>query len=205
MTHLQTSRVDQFPGSLAAPAETPFDQLLQEVLDVAYRAAYALSRESADAEDLVQEAALPACRYRTSFEPGTNFRAWFLRILTNVFHSRCRKASVRRESVSLDEAAEPHVLALAWSQATVGDEDPAQSTLDRLDAEQIRGAIAALPVEFRVVTTMYLVEAMDYKDIATAAGIPIGTVRSRLHRGRRLLKESLRVMAADHGLLPAEA
>lgn len=177
-----------------------FDALLASVLDVAYRTAYHLARNSADAEDLVQEAALLACRHKATFQTGTNFKAWFLRILTNVFYSRCRKASVTKECVSLDDAPEPRLSTMLGNEMMAASTDPAQSFTDRLDAEMISRAIAALPIEYRVVTTMYLVDDMAYQDIAETLKIPVGTVRSRLHRGRRLLQRDLLELANERGL-----
>ncbi len=178
-----------------APTLAEFEAQLESVLDVAYRTAYHLTRNQADAEDVVQEAALNACRHRQGFERGTNFKAWFLRIVTNVFYSRCRLASTARESVSLDAAEEPR----RFTRTIVGGADPAESFLDRLDAELVSRAIADLPLEYRVVTTLYLVDDMAYQDIAGLLEIPVGTVRSRLHRGRRQLQHALWAMAAERG------
>ena len=178
-----------------------FEALLQSVLDVAYRAAYHLSRNSADAEDLVQEAALLACRHRETFHSGTNFKAWFLRILTNAFYSKCRKHSGTRAMLPLDEANESRLYVLAEAAHPSQGLDPARAFTDRLDAEAISAALEALPMEYRVVTTMYLVDDMAYQDIAAALDIPVGTVRSRLHRGRRLLQHALWEEAADRGLV----
>ena len=188
--------------SPASPVDTgKFDTLLQSVLDVAYRAAYHLARNSADAEDLVQEAALLACRNREKFQDGTNFKAWFLRILTNAFYSKCRKHSGSRAMLSLDEASEPRLYDLARASTADQGLDPSRAFLDRLDSEAISAALAALPMEYRVVTTMYLVDDMAYQDIAITLDVPVGTVRSRLHRGRKLLQQALWEEASDRGLV----
>ncbi len=178
-----------------------FEVLLQSVLDVAYRAAYHLTRNPADAEDVVQEAALNACRHRQSFQTGTNFKAWFLRIVTNAFYSRCRRASMIHESVSLDDDAEPRPAMTAMTVDLSPEANPAEMLVDRLEMEEISRAIGALPLEFRVVTAMYLVDDMAYQEIAAVLDIPVGTVRSRLHRGRRLLQQALWQIAEDRGLL----
>lgn len=183
-----------------APTLAEFESLLTSVLDVAYRTAYHLTRNQADAEDVVQEAALSACRHRQSFQSGTNFRAWFLRIVTNAFYSRCRKASVVRETVSLDDTDEAPRLSLALAGDRSAGADPAESFLDRLDMDQISRALGELPLEYRVVTTLYLVDDMAYQEIAGLLDIPVGTVRSRLHRGRRQLQHALWGMAADRGV-----
>jgi RNA polymerase sigma-70 factor, ECF subfamily len=202
MTATPSLMTTQEAHGQASPVSTgEFEALLQSVLDVAYRTAYHLSRDSADAEDLVQEAALLACRHRETFQSGTNFKAWFLRIVTNAFYSKCRKTSGSRTMLSLDEANEPRLQALAESASTSQGLDPARAFTDRLDAEAISAALAALPMEYRVVTTMYLVDDMAYHDIAIALDVPVGTVRSRLHRGRKLLQRALWEEASDRGLL----
>ncbi|MEO8138358.1 MAG: sigma-70 family RNA polymerase sigma factor [Gemmatimonadota bacterium] len=179
-----------------------FETQLESVLDVAYRTAYHLTRNSADAEDVVQEAALNACRHRASFQAGTNFKAWFLRIVTNAFYSRCRKASSVRESISLDDTTEPRAVAMAALADLSPGADPSVAFMDRLDMDAISGAIAELPLEFRVVTALYLVDDMAYQEIARVLEIPVGTVRSRLHRGRRLLQQRLWQIAVERGLIP---
>jgi RNA polymerase sigma-70 factor, ECF subfamily len=186
-------------GSACPPDD--FEALLESVLDVAYRTAYHLARNTADAEDLVQEAALLACRHRTGFQAGTNFKAWFLRILTNAFYSRCRKSGGARRTVSLDEATEAQLYTLAGAGDMGQGLDPAKAFTDRLDAEAIRAAIETLGPEYRVVTAMYLVDDLSYQEIASILDIPVGTVRSRLHRGRRLLQSALWEIAADRGLV----
>ncbi len=178
-----------------------FEPLLHSVLDVAYRTAYHLASNSADAEDVVQEAALNACRHRGSFQRGSNFKAWFLRIVANVFYSRCRKASVVHESVSLDEAMTPRGASLAAITPVAPGANPAEALLARLDLESINRAIAELPTEYRAVTALYLVDDLAYQDIAAVLEIPVGTVRSRLHRGRRLLQRELWQLAADRGMV----
>jgi len=194
-----TQQEEQAPASSIGNAE--FEALLRAVLDVAYRAAFHLSRDAADAEDLVQEAALLACRHRQTFQSGTNFKAWFLRIVTNVFYSKCRRNSGGRAMLSLDEATEPRLYSLAQGSNAGQGLDPSRAFIDRLDGEAISAALAALPMEYRVVTTMYLVDDMAYQDIAMSLGVPVGTVRSRLHRGRKLLQQALWEEATDRGLI----
>ena len=205
MTAVPSLKTTQEAHSQASPVESgEFEALLLSVLDVAYRAAYHLARNSSDAEDLVQEAALLACRHRETFQAGSNFKAWFLRILTNAFYSKCRKTSGRRAMLPLDEATEPRLYDLAQASSSSQGLDPSRAILDGLDAEAISAALAALPMEYRVVTTMYLVDDMRYQDIAITIGVPVGTVRSRLHRGRRLLQQALWEEASDRGLVVRE-
>lgn len=198
MTVPRTLESGGAPMSIATPFPVgEFEALLESMLNVAYRTAYHFTRNRADAEDLVQDAALLAWRYRASFQRGTNFRAWFLRILTNAFYSRVRKQSVARDTVSLDEESSPRLYALAQASGLATDPDPAQTFTDRLDAEIVSQALNDLPLEFRLVTTMYLVEDLPYQEIASVLDIPVGTVRSRLHRGRALLKRALWRAAED--------
>ena len=180
------------------------ETLLIPVLDAAYATALRLTRNAADAEDLVQEAAFLATRGFSQFEGGTNFRAWFLRILTNAFLSGYRKRKREGERVELTDAPE---LYLYEQTAEAGLHsrfpDPGERLLDRLDAEAVARAIDALPEEYRVTAALYFTQDLSYQEIADMTGVPVGTVRSRLHRGRRLLQQSLWAVAKDRGIIAA--
>jgi len=179
-----------------------FEALLEPVLPVAYGVAARLARNSSDAEDIVQEAALLAYRAFHTFEIGTNFKAWYMRILTNCFYARYRKAKRAPEIVDLEDAQALHML---WNSATTGlagqVEDPAGAVIERLDSEQVAAAIAALPEEYRVVCALYFVDDLPYQEIADICSVPLGTVRSRLHRGRRMLQKALWHVAESHGIV----
>lgn len=190
------------PGSETARTAATFESLLRPVLPVAYGVALRMARNSSDAEDLVQEAALLAFRAFHSFELGTNFKAWYMRILTNCFFAKYRKAKRAPELVDIDDAPPLHMLmqsAAAGVHAHTG--DPAGALLERLDAEQVSAAIAALPDEYRVVCALYFVDDLAYQEIADIVGVPLGTVRSRLHRGRRMLQKALWHLAQSHGIV----
>ena len=185
-------------------ASADFQALLMPLLDAAYRTAYRLSGNAGDAEDLVQDASLLAWRGFGSFEAGTNFRAWFFRILTNAFYSRYRKTRREGRAVELEEVPELYL----WRQSSVAGlsdvlQDPAAALLARLDAEEVNAAIAALPEEYRVVAALYFMDDLPYQEIAEMLGIPIGTVRSRLHRARRQLQRALWKTAVERGLVSA--
>jgi RNA polymerase sigma-70 factor (ECF subfamily) len=183
-------------------ASADFQALLMPQLDAAYRTAYRLSGNPLDAEDLVQEASLLAWRGFGSFEAGTNFRAWFFRILTNAFYSRYRKARREGQPVELEEVPELYL----WRQSSAAGlndvlQDPAAALLARLDAEEVNAAIAALPEEYRMVAALYFMDDLPYQEIADMLGVPIGTVRSRLHRARRLLQRALWETAVERGVV----
>ncbi len=181
-----------------------FEALLQPVLRVAYGVALRLARNSSDAEDLVQEAALLAFRAFASFELGTNFKAWYMRILTNCYFAKYRRVKRGPEFVDLDDTP---ALYLMFQTAGAGlhtrGADPAGALLERMDSEQVAEAIAALPDEYRVVCALYFVDDLPYQDIAEIVGVPLGTVRSRLHRGRRMLQKALWHVAESHGIVTA--
>jgi RNA polymerase sigma-70 factor (ECF subfamily) len=180
-----------------------FERLLQPVLEPAYRAAYHLARNAADAEDIVQEASLLAWRNFESFEQGTNFRAWFQRIVMNVFLTRCRAERRRGVSVSLggdDDMGDRTVADVRWA---ADGPDAAEAILGGMEVEAVQAALASLPVEYRTVAVLYFVDDLSYEQIAETVGCPVGTVRSRLHRGRRLLWKRLAATARDRGISTA--
>jgi len=192
------------PGSAAADK---FTSLLESVLEPAYRTAYHLTRNEADAEELVQEAALLAYKGFDRFELGTNFKGWFMTILRNRFISGYRKKQREVPTVDLEDAPDLYMYnkSLESGLATQTSE-PAKYVIERLDAEQVGDALAELPMEFREAATLYFTQDMSYQEIADVLGVPVGTVRSRLHRGRKLLQKKLWSLAEDYGLVPeAEA
>ncbi len=184
----------------------PFAEELESVVPAAFGYALRLTRNRADAEDLVQEAALHACRGRDGFEPGTNFKAWFFRILTTTFWGRHRRDRRRPSTVDFDDAP---VLQLYARSAEYGlpmaGENPAADLIDRLGTERVAAALGALPEEFQVVCSLYFMEDFAYHEIADVLGVPVGTVRSRLHRGRKMLQKSLWLVAIDAGIVSDES
>ena len=178
-----------------------FEQLLTPVLPAAYRAACHFTGHSADAEDAVQQAALLAWRGFAGFEQGTNFRAWFLRIVTNVCRSEYRRRCRAPSGLSLDDPDHGEELLSAEVTGERSTPTPDVDFLDAIDAAEIQAALAALPEEYRAVATLYFVDDLAYQEIAEIMGCPIGTVRSRLHRGRQLLKVELMALARERGIL----
>ena len=184
-------------------AAADFKSLLEPVLEPAYRTAYHLTRNEADAEELVQEAALLAFKGFGRFKPGTNFKAWFFTILRNRFISTYRKKQREIKTVELEDAPELYMYTKSMeSGLSAQTSEPAKYVIEQLDAEQVATALSELPMEFREAATLYFTQDMSYHDIAEVLGVPVGTVRSRLHRGRKLLQKKLWHLAEDYGLVP---
>jgi len=161
-----------------------------------------LTHDPRDAEDLVQETYLRAYRFFDSYEPGTQIKAWLFRILRNTFINRYRAAKARPEEVDFDkiEAAYDHVVEGAFLHDGRVSSPEAIVMSGVLDAE-VEQALAELPEEYRAVVVMALMEDMTYKEIAAALSIPLGTVMSRLHRGRRMLQAALLEFARRKGIV----
>ena len=191
-----------------------FATLLEPALGRAYGVALHLTRNAADAEDLVQEAALLAWRGIGTFQADTNFRAWFIRIVTNTFLSGRRKRRPEQDAVSLDDDPPNAYLqrrahgpgaAGGGPVAGLAGADLVRAVVGKLEIAQVSAAIAELPEEFRTAASLYFLDDFSYQQIADTLGIPVGTVRSRLHRGRALLQRKLWRIAEDHGLVKAGA
>jgi RNA polymerase sigma-70 factor (ECF subfamily) len=160
------------------PPEDRFRELILPHLDSAFNLACWLTRNRGDAQDVVQEAAMRAFKYFPGFR-GLDGRVWLLRIVRNTFYSWCRDRGAAPESVVDEEVHSPE------------DESP-ELLLMRQDCDRlVHQALAALPLEFREVVALRELEELSYKEIAAIVGIPIGTVMSRLGRGRKLLAKSL--------------
>lgn len=169
-----------------------FSALLEPVLAKSYAMAYHLSGNKEDAEDLVQEAALLAFRGFNTFQAGTNFKAWFFRILVNCAHSQYRKRQ-REPIVTALEDTEDLYLFTHTADAGLhrNSVNPAELVISRMSVEHIKHAIESLPFDYRTVCALYFLDEISYQEIADIIDCPVGTVRSRLHRGRKLLQKSL--------------
>jgi RNA polymerase sigma-70 factor (ECF subfamily) len=184
-----------------SPAQT-LDELLPPVLERAYGYALSLAGNAADAEDLLQEAALAACRGFGTFRPGSRFKPWFFAILTNCHYARHRRSRREGEQVDLEDVPDLYLFERTQEHGLHHRvADPATLLLGRLDREQVDAALRALPEEFRLVATLYFMDDLTYADIAEVVGVPVGTVRSRLHRGRRLLQRRLWDVAIESGIV----
>jgi RNA polymerase sigma-70 factor, ECF subfamily len=170
-----------------------FEEEALALADQVYRVARGLSRSKEEAEDLMQEAYARAFRSWRSYTPGTNLRAWLLRILTNLNIDRGRRAQRTPDQQPLEES--DYFLYNQLEAASGGTEE--QRVLDRLSQDNVAEALAALPHDFRDVVVLVDIGDFTYADAAQILDIPIGTVMSRLHRGRRILKKELADLAVD--------
>lgn len=162
-----------------------------------------LTRDPVEAEDLVQDTFVKAMRARHQFEAGTNMRAWLLRILTNTFINRFRRGGLER---SVLEGPDADPLADGWVGTSTMEalRDPESQALRPMLEGEIRRSLDELPEEFRLAVVLADVEELSYKEIADIMNCPIGTVMSRLHRGRRMLKSRLYEHARALGIIGPE-
>ncbi len=183
----------------ASEAEA-FESLALSFMDQLYAAALRMTRNPADAEDLVQETYAKAFAGRDKFTTGTNLKAWLYRIQTNAFINTYRKKQ-REPQRSDAESVEDWQIARAASHTSTGLVSAEQAALDAIGDMDIREALAELPDDFRLAVYLSDVEGFAYKEIAEIMDTPVGTVMSRLHRGRKMLRELLAEYAAERGIV----
>jgi RNA polymerase sigma-70 factor (ECF subfamily) len=195
------------PGE-GTPEHLPTDPALFEAemaphLDALYRNALRLTGNANDAEDLVQDTYLRAFRFFHQYQPGTNAKAWLFRIMNTVFLNDYRKKARQGETYSYDGLEDFYLYNRLNESALSGEQtfntsNPEDVVLEHLDIEAIQKAIEQLPEEFRETVALATMEGLAYQEISDILGIPIGTVRSRLSRGRKLLQRMLwRVLSGE--------
>ena len=193
--------MSQEPARETGPIEEfDFEAAVAEHVNALYRGALRMTRNREEAEDLVQETFLRAHRFRHQFQPGTNFKAWLFKIQTNLFRSRYRKQWNAPQS--LDDTEEFYLYQHLGPDQPES-EDPADRVLDRIGVEEVRKAIEDLPPAYRAAVLLTDVEGFSYKETAEILSVPIGTVMSRLHRGRQRLQKELYDYARESGVLAA--
>ena len=183
--------------------QSEFEALALEHMDALYGAALRLTRSPKDAEDLVQDTYLKAFRFFESFEKGTNIKAWLFKIQTNTFINRYRRKVKEREVA--ETPAEDVVLDRFVSAEQVRAlQDPEGDFFGRLLSDEVVEALEQVPVDFRMVVILADIQGFSYKEIAEIVGCPVGTVMSRLFRGRRILQKHLYEYAVREGILHPE-
>lgn len=177
-----------------------FEAAAMPFVDALYNTAYRMTRNSEDAEDLVQETYLKAYKYYDKFEEGTNFKAWLFKIMKNTFINNYRKKQQKppqSDFADIEESFESQ-LDQDWGRRT---KDPEEELLENVLDEDLQRAMDELPPDYRMVVLLADLESFSYKEIADILDVPVGTVMSRLYRGRRLLEEAMLSYAREHGYL----
>jgi RNA polymerase sigma-70 factor (ECF subfamily) len=190
----------RYGGRVADQAQ--FAEQALEYMPALYSAALRMTRNAADAEDLVQETYLRAYRGFGSFTEGTNLRAWLYRILTNTYINSYRARQRRPDERQLDDVEDLYLYrrlgAVEEAMAARSAED---ELMDLFTDDQVKAALDSLPEQFRLAVYLADVEGFSYKEIADILDVPIGTVMSRLHRGRKAMQKELYRYATEHGLV----
>lgn len=184
---------------MAGQDHKEFEQLTMPHADALLRTAVRMTRNPADAEDLVQETYLKAYRFFDRFERGTNIRAWLFKIMTNLFINSYRDRAKRPEETSFDEMEDFSLYSKMAAGTQKDGTNPEKELFDKLYGDEVQKALDRLPEEFKMVVLLNFVEGFSYQEIAEILGIELGTVKSRLHRGRKLLQKALWEFAKKSG------
>jgi RNA polymerase sigma-70 factor (ECF subfamily) len=182
--------------------QATFADLAMEHMGSLYTAALRMTRNPADAEDLVQETYLKAYRAFNTFQEGTNLKAWLYKILTNTFINSYRSRKRRPEQSELDDVEDLYLYRrLGGLEAAAAGRSAEEEVLDSFTDAEVKNALESLPEQFRLAVLLADVEGFSYKEIADIVGVPIGTVMSRLHRGRKALQKALFDFGMQRGLV----
>jgi len=177
-----------------------FEEAAMPFVDSLYNTAYRMTRNAQDAEDLVQETYLKAYRYYDKFEEGTNFKAWLFKILKNTFINNYRKKQKtppQSDFAEIEDAFESRLSSDVTGQMKSPEEEILEDVLD----EDVQRALDDLPPDYRMAVLLADLEGFSYKEIAGILELPLGTVMSRLYRGRKLLESAMLTYAKEHGYL----
>jgi RNA polymerase sigma-70 factor (ECF subfamily) len=179
-----------------------FTEVAMEFMPGLYSAALRMTRNAADAEDLVQETYLKAYRSYASFQEGTNLRAWLYRILTNTYINSYRAAKRRPEVTDVEDVEDLYLYKRMSGPGGIATGRSAEDeALDTFTDDIVKTSLEELPEAFRMAVLLADVEGFSYKEISEITDVPIGTVMSRIHRGRRALQKTLHDVAAARGLV----
>jgi len=191
------------PAERVADRPVALEAEVLEHLDALYGVAFRLTKDSSAAEDLVQDTIVKAVRSRHQYKPGTNLKAWLLRILTNTFINRHRRGGLERDVL---EGPSAGPLAHRWIGAATmrAMRNPESEMLQPIIEQEVRTALDQLPEHFRLAIVLSDIEGLSYKEIAKVMNCPVGTVMSRLHRARKVLQTSLRDQAVALGIVADE-
>ena len=182
--------------------QAAFAEQAMEYMGSLYSAALRMTRNPSDAEDLVQETYLKAYRAFGSFQEGTNLKAWLYRILTNTFINSYRARRRRPEQTELDDVEDLYLYRrLGGLEAVSAGRSAEEEVLEHFTESEVKEAVESLPEQFRMAVLLADVEGFSYKEIADILEVPIGTVMSRLHRGRRALQKALHDFGTARGLV----
>jgi RNA polymerase sigma-70 factor (ECF subfamily) len=192
---------ERAPKELSAEDKRRFQEEALPYLDSLYAGALRMTRNPADAEDLVQETMLRAYRSFDRFEPGTNLKAWLFRILTNAYINVYRKRQREPQKVSQDEIEDFDLYQELKNHDPQLSATPETIVLDNLVDSDIMDAIDDLPEQFRLAVVLSDIEGFSYAEMAQIMDVPMGTVMSRLHRGRRALQKRLWDIARERGIV----